>query len=248
MAQPKQDKYSQVSVILASIKKWFVLVFLLSICILFYYFDLHKLLTYETLRTYQHTAQLWTITHFKTAIFLYILIFSLLIACTIPCATLMTLLGGLLFGGIAIVYAVCGITLGGVILFFAVRSAIGENIATASNHWIKKMEKGFQKNAFNYLLMLRLMPIFPCWISNVSAGALNVPLRTFVAATVIGVLPATCVYVLVGRGLDRFFAENQAPGLDLLLTPSLFFPLLGLAFLSLFPVIYRHMRKNRSDT
>jgi uncharacterized membrane protein YdjX (TVP38/TMEM64 family) len=230
-----------------SIKKWFLLCVLLLTLFAFLYFHLYQYLTFDTIKKYQSGAQEWTALHYYSAVCLYILIYVSLIACTIPCATLLTLVGGFLFGAIAVIYAVFATTLGGVILFLAVRTAVGARIAEKSTGWIKTMEAGFQQNAFHYLLMLRLVPVFPCWISNVAAGALNVPLKTFIAATVIGIFPATFIYVMAGRGLDAFFTTEHTPNLSLVFTPAIFFPLLGLAILSLFPVFYKRAKKQNQD-
>lgn len=223
--------------------KWSPLILLAILCGAFFYFDLHRYLSFNTIKTYHAAAKQWTNAHYQSAVSLYILAFSLLIACAIPCATVFTLMGGFLFGSIALLYAMFSTTLGGMILYFAVRTSIGEGIAARSSGWIKRMEAGFQQNAFNYLLMLRLVPVFPCWISNIGAGALNVPLRTFLLATVIGIFPSTFIYTMVGRGLDTFFSMRDAPFKDIILTPSIFFPLLGLAILSIFPVIYKSIKK-----
>jgi uncharacterized membrane protein YdjX (TVP38/TMEM64 family) len=170
-------------------------------------------------------------------------VFTSLIACGIPCATFLTLLGGFLFGSIAILYSEFAITLGGLILFFVVRMTFGSAIAKSSAKWIKKLEHGFQENAFNYLLTLRLIPIFPCWMSNISAGVLNVPVTTFLSATLIGIFPSTLVYALAGRSLDQLLVSPEIPLSSLILTPSILLPLIGLALLSLLPVLYKSVKK-----
>lgn len=222
-----------------SLQKWFLLSMLLITFCGFFYFNLHQYLTFNTIKIYQASAQDWTANHYSAAVSLYLLIFTGLIACAIPCGTILTLLGGFLFGTIAVIYAILGTTVGGMILFFAIRTAIGARIAAKSTGWVEKMKSGFQRNAFSYLLMLRLVPILPCWIINISAGALNVPLKTFLSATVLGIFPATFIYVMVGRGLDKFLSAEQSPSLSSIVTPSMLLPLLGLAILSLFPVFYK---------
>ncbi|MBX3709163.1 MAG: VTT domain-containing protein [Gammaproteobacteria bacterium] len=226
------------------IRKYAFLSLVLLISILFFYFDLYHYLTFDALKHYQADAQRWTITHYKSAVSIYVLVFTLLIACAIPCATFLTLLGGFLFGIVAVFYATFSTTCGGIILFLATRTAIGSSITKKSTGWIKKIEHGFQQNAFNYLLTLRLIPIFPCWISNIGAGMLNVPMKTFISATVLGVFPSTFVYTLAGRSLDEILANNKGPLLNVILTPTVFFPLLGLAILSIFPVIYKSIKKS----
>ena len=229
--------------VLRWMQRWFLLGFLILLFLLFYYFRLHDYLTFETIKTYQFILREWTITHYISAVFLYLLVFTLIIASGVPGATFLTLIGGFLFGTIAILYAILGTTLGGLILFLAIRTTFGAGIAAKSSGWIKKMEAGFQKNAFQYLIMLRLMPVFPCWISNISAGALNVPIRTFLLATIIGITPATVIYVFVGKSFDQLFVSDQLPQLSTLLTPSIILPLIGLAILSLLPVFYKGIKK-----
>ena len=223
---------------LSILKRWFLLGCLILLFILFYYFELYQYLTYEMLKSSQFIIKEWTTSHYFFAVSCYLLIFILIIACGIPGATFLTLAGGFLFGTLAILYAILGTTLGGFVLFLAVRTAVGASIAAKTSGWIKKMEHGFQKNAFQYLFMLRLMPVLPCWISNIAAGALNVPISTFLTATVLGITPATIIYAMAGKGLVQVFAAEKAPTAAILLTPSLFFPLLGLAILSILPVFY----------
>lgn len=226
------------------LKKWTLLWLLCLLSIAFFYFELYDYLTFAAIKTYQTDVSAWTSSHYMAAIGLFLLIYTVMIACAIPGGTIMTLLGGFLFGADAFFYVLFGTVAGGLILFYAVRSAFGARIAAQRSNWIKKIEKGFQKNAFHYLLMMRLVPVFPCWLSNISAGVLNVPVRTFVLATIIGVTPATLIYVLVGRGLDKIIAAEPANGMKILLAPSILIPLMGLAILTIVPVIYKSVRKN----
>lgn len=224
-------------------RKWSLLGLLILLLSAFFYFDLKHYLTFETLKKYHNIALNWTNTHYFSAVILYLLIFTGLIACAIPSATFMALVGGFLFGNMAILYATLGTTLGGFILFIAIKSSLGKSLAARSIGWLKKMENGFRENAFHYLIMMRLIPVFPCWISNISAGVMNVPISTFIFATMIGIFPSTVIYVLVGRGLDKFFNLKHPPTLEILLTPSLLLPLIGLTILSLIPIFYRRFNK-----
>lgn len=227
--------------------KWLPLIVLALLSSAFFYFRLHQYLTIDTIKTYHASAEAWTVSHYQAAVGLYILVFVGLIACGIPCATILTLLGGFLFGGLAFFYAVFSTTFGGILLYLAIRGSIGAGIAAKSTGWIKKMEHGFQQNAFSYLILLRLIPIFPCWVSNIAAGVLNIPFNTFVIATLLGISPATFIYAMAGRGLEALLTVESAPFTNIILTPSILFPLIGLAILSLFPVIYKSMKKKSTN-
>jgi uncharacterized membrane protein YdjX (TVP38/TMEM64 family) len=225
--------------IIHSLRKWSLLFLLVIVGFLLFYFGLLHYLSFESINHYQGDIKKWSELHYFSAVNLYIICFALLIACAIPCATVLTLAGGFLFGIISALYAEVATTIGGLILFFAVRTSIGHWIAQRSRGWIRMLNRGFQRNAFQYIILLRLVPVFPCWISNVSAGALNVPVRTFILATLIGIFPSTLIYTLVGRGLDTFFTNNEVPTWKILLSPNLFFPLLALIIFTLLPIFYK---------
>lgn len=223
------------------IRKFFLLGILVISASIFFYFHLADYFTLDAIKSYKILAEQLTAEHYSAIVICYIIAFTFMIACAIPGATILTLVGGFLFGNIAFFYAMFSTTAGGLLLFLAVRSAIGPYIARIASGKIKNLEAGFQSNAFNYLLGLRLVPIFPCWISNISAGMFNVPIKTFLFATILGIAPATLIYVLAGRSLDTLLDE-KTPILNIIFTPGIFLPLLGLAFLSLFPVIYKRVK------
>jgi len=229
---------------MTSLRRYLPLAILASLCALFFLFQLHHYLSFEALQKYQFIIKQWTQAHHVAAVTLYILLFMLLLACAIPGGTILCLLGGFLFGSIAFFYALFATTAGGLILCLSVRSAIGPPATKRRYQWIKTVERGFQKNAFSYLLMLRVMPFCPCWVSNISAGALNVPIRTFLLATIIGITPATLIYVLAGRGLDKIIVAAPTKGFALLASPSIYIPLIGLIILSLLPIFYKAIKKS----
>lgn len=222
--------------------KWLPFVCLAVICGLFFYYHLYSYLDLHTLGHYENAVRYWTHTHPLIAVSLYLGLFIGLIAAGIPCATLLTLLGGFLFGSWAILYASSSTTFGGFLLYAAVRLSIGPTLNPKNTGWIRKLECGFKENAFNYILMLRLVPVFPCWISNISAGALGVPALTFVSATFIGILPATYIYVMAGKSISTLTSIQNTPLSHLVFKPSVLLPLIGLAILSLFPVIYKKIK------
>jgi uncharacterized membrane protein YdjX (TVP38/TMEM64 family) len=76
-------------------------------------------------------------------------------------------------------------------------------------------------------------------------------LSQFIAATAIGIIPGTSVYVAVGRGFDHVLARGETPDLTALGSPQIWLPLAGLAVLALMPILYRHVtsthRKERPN-
>ncbi len=125
------------------------------------------------------------------------------------------------------------------------QTALGTRLKRRTDNWVTKMEKEFQANAFNYLLILRFIPIFPFWIVNIVPALLGVPLITFITATLIGIIPGSLVYVSLGSGLSTLFAKDQTPNLGIIFTPRILLPLLALAVLSFLPVLYKHLKNSR---
>jgi uncharacterized membrane protein YdjX (TVP38/TMEM64 family) len=152
---------------------------------------------------------------------------------------MLTIAGGCLFGAwLATFYTVIGATAGATLVFLAVRAGF-DGLARRAGPSAARLEAGFRRNAFNYLLVLRLVALFPFWLVNLVAALLGVRLRTYVLATLIGIIPGTFVYASFGSGLS---AAIERPGRDIMLRPAVLLPLLGLALLALLPVAYRRWR------
>ena len=171
-------------------------------------------------------------------------LYCLVVALSIPGALIMTLAGGFLFGAVLGTAAtVVGATSGAVVIFLAARSAFGDVLRRRAGSAVARFEEGVRRNAFSYILTLRLLPIFPFWLVNIGLALVNVPLRTFVLATLLGVIPGTFVYSALGSGLGTIFDRDEAPNLSIIFEPQILLPLVGLALLSLLPVAFRRFRR-----
>ena len=104
------------------------------------------------------------------------------------------------------------------------------------------MEEGFREDAFNYLLVLRLIPIFPFWLVNIVPAVLGVPLRTYVIATFIGIIPGSFVYASIGNGLGAVFDAGGTPDLAIIFKVEIILPIVGLAVLAMLPVLYKKIK------
>lgn len=167
-------------------------------------------------------------------------------ALSLPIGSLLTVLAGYLFGTlVGSLWVIAGATLGSIVIFLVARGALHETLAARAGPWLKRMERGFRENALSYLLVLRLLPIFPFWLVNLVPALLGVPLRIYILGTAAGIVPGTIVFASVGSGLGRVLDRGEQPDLSLLMDPAIFLPLLGLALLALLPVVYKIWRKRR---
>lgn len=177
----------------------------------------------------------------------YIGAFMLVIVACVPGPSVMALTGGLLFGPIVGgAAALSGQLAGSIIVFLACRTAFGDWAARRAGPVVARLEAGFSRDAFAYLLALRLMPVAPVFVVNLTAGFARVRLSTFVVATLVGSAPSSFIFAGLGAGLGRLFRQPGHADARLFLRPDIAIPLTALALLSLSPVVWRLWRARRA--
>lgn len=212
----------------------------------FFILDGHRYLTFEQLQAHHGRISAWIHARGVLGPVIYVALYSLVVAFSLPGGLVMTLLGGLLFGTwLGAALTVIGATLGATAVFLAARTAFGDVLRAKAGPMLQKMEAGFRENALSYLLVLRLVPLFPFFIVNLAPAFLGVPLSTYVAATFFGIIPGTVVYSSVGAGLGAVLQRGEAPDHAVIWKPEIICPLLGLAALALLPVVYKRMKAKR---
>ncbi len=230
-------------------KKLWPLVLLGAGAVAFFGFGLNEYVTLDALKENRQTLQTLVAENIVLAAAVYIGIYTLMVAFSVPGALVATLTGGFLFGTIfGGLFTVVGATMGATIVFLAAKSALGDALRAKAGPGIRKMEDGFRKNAFSYLMVLRLVPLFPFFLVNLAPAFLGVRLRTYVVATFFGIIPGTFVFASVGNGLGAVFDAGGDPDLGIIFQPEVLIPILGLAVLSLVPVIYRRFSKNNATS
>ena len=133
----------------------------------------------------------WTEAHYLLAVACFMGLYALAITFSVPGGVWLTLAGGFLFGAIAAtVYVVVAATAGALTIFLAARYAFADLLRARTGGAGERMKQGFEENAFNYLLVLRLVPLFPFWLVNLVPAFMKVPVRTYLLATFIGIISA----------------------------------------------------------
>jgi len=170
----------------------------------------HGYLTLEHLAANRETLRGLIASNLPLAIAAYIALYIVVVALSLPGGALLTVSSGFLFGwvvgGLA---SVLGATVGAVIVFLIARTSLGEPLAARAGPRLAKLRQGFQKNALNYLLFLRLVPVFPFWLVNLAPALLGVPLSTYVIGTAIGIVPGTFAFAYAGVGLDSVIEAQR---------------------------------------
>jgi uncharacterized membrane protein YdjX (TVP38/TMEM64 family) len=212
----------------------------------FFAFDLGHYLKFETLRDNRGWLMDQVHAHAILSALVFMGIYAAATAISAPGGSFLTICAGFLFGQwVATIYVVFAATVGATIIFAAARYMFYDALRTRAGPWLTKMEAGFQKNALSYLLALRLAPVFPFFVVNLAPAFLNVPLKTYVIGTFIGIIPGTFVFATIGAGLGGVFDSDEAFSLSNLLTTEIVFGLAGLAALALAPAVFRALKSKK---
>ena len=124
-----------------------------------------------------------------------------------------------------------------------VRFALAPLLAVRAGPLLSRLRPGLQRDGFAFLLAMRLIPVMPFLLTNLAPALLGMRLRTFAAATFIGIIPSCLVFAGLGTGLGDVLAAGQPPDPSVALSPPVLLPLLALAALSLAPVAWRRWRR-----
>ncbi|MEC8116899.1 MAG: VTT domain-containing protein, partial [Pseudomonadota bacterium] len=131
---------------------------------------------------------------------------------------------------------------GALAVFTAARSALGGGLRARTGPFVRRLQAGFQADAWSYMLILRLVPLFPFWLVNIVPAMLQVPTRVFVLTTAIGIVPGSFVFVGLGNGLGHILEAGDLLGLAVFAAPEVLMPLVLLAALSALPILYKRWR------
>ena len=228
------------------IKRWLPLAVLVAGLVLFFALGGQRYVSFDMLRQNREALHHFVAANGIAAGLCFVLAYVLITAFSLPGGAVMTVFGGYVFGPyLAAGYVVIGATAGAAILFLVARSTLGAALRSRAGPFLHKMEAGFQENALSYLLVLRLVPLFPFWLVNLVPAFLGVPLRTFVIATLLGIIPGTFVYASLGGGVGELLDTGREPDLDLIFQANILLPLVGLALLALLPVVYKRLKARR---
>src|SRR3954453_7150515 len=223
----------------------------------------HRWIRLDALIARRDDLQAFVSAHGALAVAAYALVYVGVVALSIPGAAVLTVLGGFLFGwflgGIATVVAA---TSGSVVVFLIARTALGESLVRKAGPHLAKIAAGFRDDAFAYLLFLRLVPLFPFWLVNLVPALVGTPLRVFLLATLVGILPGTFAFAIAGDGLDSVvLAQQQADAacraagradcgatlhVGALVTPQFLLALTALGVMALIPILAKRVWARRA--
>ena len=152
------------------------------------------------------------------------------------------LVGGFIFGKwLGTLIIVFGLSIGATFLYmfanYFLKDLIEEKFSSRFNNLTEK----FKENEFTFFLVYRFIGGIPFFISNILPTIFNVKIRNFFLGSVIGMTPQLFVGASLGAGLNKILEENsEAPSLlQLLLTPDIYLPIIGIITLVLIGFLLR---------
>jgi uncharacterized membrane protein YdjX (TVP38/TMEM64 family) len=136
-----------------------------------------------------------------------------------------------------------GATLGATAAFLVARFILRDWVEKKFGDKLKPFNKGFSENAINYLLFLRLVPLFPFFLVNLVSGLTKVRLPVYFFGTMFGVMPGSFVYANAGSNLARINSISDIASVEVLGALAL------LGVFALIPTLYRRYKnKNSAST
>ena len=189
-------------------------------------------LSFDTLKAQRDVLIAFADGHRGAAIALAFGAYAGAVALSVPGGAFFSLACGLMFGRlVGTAVAVAAGSVGATLIFLATRYLFG---GVARRHLpaaAQRLNSGFTRHAFRYLLVLRVVPLFPFVLVNLAPAFTSIRVSTYVGATALGIIPATFVYANLGDALA--YADSLQAALSLrTLAPVAF-----LVLLALIPVI-----------
>lgn len=207
---------------------------------------LRDYLSFQTLADNREALIAFRDENYVSAVLVFMAIYVVIVAFSLPGAAIATLTGGFLFATFpGALINMTAATIGATAIFLAARSGFGDRLAEkmeSSEGLVKKIKDGIDENQWSVLFLIRLVPAVPFFVANLVPALVDVPLRRFVISTFFGIIPGSVVYTSVGAGLGEVFARDETPDLSIIFEPHILFPILGLCALAALPIILKTLR------
>ncbi len=222
------------------LKRFLPLILIVGLIALAWGSGVMDLVNLETIKAQRGELLSLVEAHPVVSVLAFIGLYISAVALSLPIATVLTLLGGFLFGRWIGTFAiVIGATGGATLLFLIARSALGDTLREKAGGLYNKVASNMEDNAVGYMLFMRLVPLFPFFLVNIVPALFNVRLMPYVLTTLVGIIPGTFVYANVGRELGTIESLGD------LVSPSTLMAFTLLGFFALIPTLYKQMKEKK---
>ncbi len=230
---------------LGPLKRWLPLAVIVAVAAVGA-FTLRDVLSFEALAANREALLAFRDANYTITVAAFIALYTLIVAFSLPGATIATLTGGFLFATFpGALFNIVAATLGATAIFLAARWGLGDRLAArmdASKGTVGRIKTGIDENQWEMLFLIRLVPAVPFFVANLVPALVGVPLFRFVVTTFLGIIPGAVVYTSVGAGLGEVFASGETPDLGVIFEPHVLLPILGLCALAALPMGLKALR------
>jgi len=203
-------------------------------------FNLQNYLSLENINSNLDQIRVFVSGRMLFSSLVFIGVYTLTVALALPIATVLSLACGIVMGlNLGVLLVVIGATFGACINFLLTRYLIGDQIQAKYASKLEKINRELESNGKNYLLMLRLIPVFPFFLINLAAGLSKVKFSTFLWTTAVGIIPGTFAYVYLGSSLTYLKEGNGLP-VHIIIALAL------IGLMALLPVVYKKIKMQKT--
>ena len=199
----------------------------------------------KTLFIYLEIIQNYISNNFLFSFFIFTFSYCFLIVCNFPIASLLSLIGGFLYGtwlgGMGIII---GGTAGSLIVFLVAKLFFHDYVSKKLLHKYLFIHKYFQQNELELMFLIRLIPGIPFFAQNLILAGLGANSLKFFLTTLVGLSPWAIIFASIGKGLEEIFIKDQDLSFSLIAKPEYLIPISLIISLVIFILLFKKKIKN----
>ena len=178
--------------------------------------------------------------NYLLSIFTFLILYSFLILCNFPFASLLSMINGFLFGTwIGGTISLIGGTLGAFGIFIIAKNFFSDFIKNKFLNKYSYIEKYFTKNDLELMTLIRIVPAAPFFIQNLILAGLGANNKKFFFTTLFGLAPWSFIFGSIGQGLEEIFINKTELSFSLIVQPEYLIPLGFIAFLIVMIILFK---------
>ena len=178
--------------------------------------------------------------NYLLSIFTFLILYSFLILCNFPFASLLSMINGFLFGTwIGGAISLIGGTLGAFGIFIIAKNFFSDFIKNKFLNKYSYIEKYFNKNDLELMTLIRIVPAAPFFIQNLILAGLGANNKKFFFTTLFGLAPWSFIFGSIGQGLEEIFINKTALSFSLVAQPEYLIPIGFIAFLIVTIILFK---------
>jgi uncharacterized membrane protein YdjX (TVP38/TMEM64 family) len=216
------------------IKKVIILLLLFfTIAVLFHFF-IRDYFTLDMIKKHKEFLQSIVAYNYTIASLCYVALYACAVIFLLPFVSLLSMLGGFLFGPVkGTLFIMAGATMGVTILIALMRSFLKSKGQGNYGLSFAHFNSMIVRHGISYLLCIRLIFVIPFFVVNSFLAFTTIPLRTIAWTTFEGIIPASLLFASAGSQLEQINHVSDLLSFKIILIFGL------LALFSLAPILLK---------